>query len=600
MTTKKMTHPKLEKHGEQWRHKKRIPVHLLPHFGGSKSLTFTTKTPDRVAARAECALWLADLAHRFVVLDKLPSTDASIPVLPSLSLQQVGEKLAEEVTRFRLEKLAADELAGERGLMGAGGFMSPEFRLSLPGIAPDSACRALQGAPEEQAEYEALALRRLAGVGVRLEPSSEAARSAAVAFARASLEVAEVVKLRAAGGLDNTPNPLRRPPVGAAAVAAADGSPLLSVVLKAFLAQQDPKAPIASKYSAVLPMFMEVVGDVPVSKLRQKAVSDFFDLIQRLPPRWSDKVRQLKKTVQEVAEMDWPVCMAPKTFEDTYKMAVRSFFKYARLTYGDEGWPDRLTVEGIKYRGDREEGEDKQRPMRKADLARLFEGPEAASFAADTSQAGAFWLPLVGLYTGARVNEVCQLNPQCDIRQDDPEAPGVWFFDISEEGEAAEGVDKSVKNKPSLRRVPVHSVLLGLGFMEYVKRVKDAGAALLFPSWAPSKGRASGQAEKWFRGHLEALGLRDETPHFRLVGFHAFRSTFLARAEEVNEPRADAITGHSREGESTVKRGYRWRSLRGLFRCRLRGALRCSGVPSRLNEVLVKRLTADAELTGEG
>ena len=31
----------------------------------------------------------------------------------------------------------------------------------------------------------------------------------------------------------------------------------------------------------------------------------------------------------------------------------------------------------------------------------------------------------------------------------------------------------------------------------------------------------------------------------------------MARAEEVNEPRADAISGHSREGESAVKRRYR-------------------------------------------
>ena len=37
-----MTHPKIERHGEQWRYKKRIPGDVLPHFSGSKFLTFTT------------------------------------------------------------------------------------------------------------------------------------------------------------------------------------------------------------------------------------------------------------------------------------------------------------------------------------------------------------------------------------------------------------------------------------------------------------------------------------------------------------------------------------------------------------------------------
>lgn len=560
-----MTHPKIERHGEQWRYKKRIPGDVLPHFSGSKFLTFTTKTSDQRAARAECVRWLADHETQFQILRQMPAGGSSVPVRSGLSLLEVGAVLADEVARFKAEKLAADELAWERGeeLGIAGvGVMSSEFRLSLIGVDAESARLAVQGFPDERAPFEALALRRLAGVGVPLQSPSDAARSAAVAFARACLEVAEVVKLRAAGGLDSMPNPLPRhalvtPVIAPPSAAQADSPPLLSEVLAAFLGRHDPKQPIMKKYGSVLPMFVEVVGNVPVSQLRQKAVNDFFDMIQGLPPRWSDKRRQTGKTVQELAAMDWPECMAEKTFDDTYRMSVQAFFKFARLTYGDEGWPDRLTTEGIKYRGDEEEGKNRQRPMLLKELQRLLSGPEAAAFAADTSQAAAFWLPLLGLYTGARINELCQLNPQCDIRDDDPQAPGVWFLDITEDGEAAEGVDKSVKNEISQRRVPVHSALLALGFVDYVKGLKAGGVALLFPLWAPSKGRAAGGAEKWFRGHLEALGLRDETRGARLVGFHAFRSTFMARAEEVNEPRADAISGHSREGESAVKRRYR-------------------------------------------
>ena len=61
MKADKMTHPTLERHGEQWRHKKRIPTDVLPHFGGVKTLTFSTKTADAREARTECLRWLADV-----------------------------------------------------------------------------------------------------------------------------------------------------------------------------------------------------------------------------------------------------------------------------------------------------------------------------------------------------------------------------------------------------------------------------------------------------------------------------------------------------------------------------------------------------------
>ena len=70
----------------------------------------------------------------------------------------------------------------------------------------------------------------MAGVGVPLERSSSEATDAALAFAEACLEVAEVVKQRAVGGFDSTPNPRPRPALTAPEPVAADGAPLLSVV----------------------------------------------------------------------------------------------------------------------------------------------------------------------------------------------------------------------------------------------------------------------------------------------------------------------------------------------------------------------------------
>ena len=56
------------------------------------------------------------------------------------------------------------------------------------------------------------------------------------------------------------------------------------------------------------------------------------------------------------------------------------------------------------------------------------------------------------------------------------ETDGVPFIQITNEEK-----DQSVKNEGSKRRVPIHSALISLGFMEYVDSIKRAGHARLFP-----------------------------------------------------------------------------------------------------------------------
>ncbi|MEK9802904.1 MAG: site-specific integrase, partial [Curvibacter sp.] len=173
--------------------------------------------------------------------------------------------------------------------------------------------------------------------------------------------------------------------------------------------------------------------------------------------------------------------------------------------------------------GARDKTENNQRAMRQDELVRLFAGPEYRSFATDPSLKHCYWLPLIGLYTGARINEVCQLNPQCDIRQEN----GVWLFDITEDSDSDGRVKKTLKNASSHRKVPIHSELIRLGFLKHVEKLKEQGSQLLFPDWPPYSGRAAGKAEKWFRQLIQDTNLRDETPGARLVGFHVFRHTLL-------------------------------------------------------------------------
>lgn len=304
-------------------------------------------------------------------------------------------------------------------------------------------------------------------------------RKLALAYGRAAIRANEKLLRRYEG--EEVPTP---------ALATSFSKITLSKVVADYIDdyESDKHEAMYKKVCAVLPMFLEIIGDKPINTLRQTDINGFFGIVNRLPPRWKDEARKRKLSVTEIANLGLGV-MSPATFEGTYKAVVTPFLNAAKTNLQDEGFPTTLTTEMIKYTGRREEGEGHQRALRTEELKRLFGGPEMASFAADQQKQHMFWLPHLGLYTGARVNELCQLNPKVDVLQD--EQSGIWYLNITEKSEAADNVKKRVKTKSSRRKVPLHSALIAMGFLDYVASLKKQDKELLFTGFQPSNGRAA-------------------------------------------------------------------------------------------------------------
>ncbi len=399
----------------------------------------------------------------------------------------------------------------------------------------------------------------LAIYGYDVSVPEEDMRELTLAYARTAIRTNEKLLNRYEGKDEPTPK-----------VVGTRLSPLLSEVTKAYIEHYEKlnKPAMLKKVKSVMPLLLQVVGNKPIGSLTQSDLLAFFDTVQVLPPRWSDVCRQQRISLRELAERRMGE-MSKGTFDGTYMAAMAPFLKYCRGRWQDKGWPMTLTVEGIQYLGSRRDAEFGQRHFEHDELKRLFQGSEMAALARSETEAYKFWLPHVGLFSGARINELCQLNPQLDIRED--KKSGFWFFDITEDSAGHEDIEKSVKTKSSKRSVPIHPQLLELGFLAYVTHLKKQGHKLLFPGFPVSVGRAAPKAGEWFGEFLRTLNLRDETPGARLVGMHAFRSTFLHQASELGVVNAEAITGHSRnvsniervqdghiDGEaSTVVRTYR-------------------------------------------
>jgi integrase len=200
-------------------------------------------------------------------------------------------------------------------------------------------------------------------------------------------------------------------------------------------------------------------------------------------------------------------------------------------------------VSGVKVRG--EVGEAKPRDYFTADeLKRIFSSPVFANGFRTRGGAGeaAYWIPLIGLYTGARLNEIGQLKVS-DIQ----ESEGVWFFRITNRGEG-----QSLKVRGSRRRVPVHPELARLGLLKYAGGLREANQERLFPEVMPdSHGHLTGRWSKWWNRYLDdAVGIDD-----RSRDFHSFRHTFKhqCRACSIPEDVQDALTGHQ---NGAVARNY--------------------------------------------
>ncbi|KVF78907.1 hypothetical protein WS75_06425 [Burkholderia sp. FL-7-2-10-S1-D7] len=103
-----------------------------------------------------------------------------------------------------------------------------------------------------------------------------------------------------------------------------------------------------------------------------------------------------------------------------------------------------------------------------AAIAAIFSSPVYTNGLRPVRGAGeaAYWVPLLGLYTGARIEELCQLAPG-----DVFEESGHWCIRFV--NDEAEG--QRVKNAGSVRRIPLHAELIRLGFLEYVASRRDQG-----------------------------------------------------------------------------------------------------------------------------
>lgn len=176
-----------------------------------------------------------------------------------------------------------------------------------------------------------------------------------------------------------------------------------------------------------------------------------------------------------------------------------------------------------------------------------------------------FWLPLLGLHTGGRLNELCQLDTE-----DVSEKEGIWVINMMDD-ERDRPLPKVLKNQSSRRVIPIHSDLIRMGFLDFVTQAVKEGREKLFSdglTYDSKKGWGSRATHFFCRvpsasttasGYFYKCGIRERDAEGRTdrKNFHSFRHTFVDMARESGEEAylvAPDITGHSRGKEGQIAR----------------------------------------------
>ena len=167
-------------------------------------------------------------------------------------------------------------------------------------------------------------------------------------------------------------------------------------------------------------------------------------------------------------------------------------------------------------------------PFAKGDLDKIFDLNRYSKL----KKPCAFWLPILALYNGARLNELASIKLE-DIKEYDNGKYAIYIRDG--------------KTLASIRAIPIHPDIIDLGFMQYVADAKSAWPSkkLLFPHLIDDPKNGYGNTPgKDFSEMKIKLGLEGDKV------FHSFRHSLISCLQHngcITENRK-LYTGHS-EGD---------------------------------------------------
>ncbi len=388
--------------------------------------------------------------------------------------------------------------------------------------------------------------------GLELEFGSPEYKELAMGFLRANVEAMRISAARFRG--DYTAKP-EDPLFLGRHVEPEQSTMSVEEACKAFIAdmvttqhwQQDSEA----GHKTTFKVFCEWLGDYRLASVQRRKITEFIECLRLLPKNRgkSTELRTMSLSQMTEAVRDGKFKAISEGKVEDHMNRISALFDWARRR-GEISQNPCIDVYLAPKKTERDR--DAKKDWTVEQLATLF---SCAIYRGRSSKSHKFkpgpclirdewyWLPLLLAFHPFRPEEAAQLEV-ADFKIVD----GVWLCSI-DGGVTRSGVEamnKRIKNLSSQRLMPIHSILIDLGFEEFAKERKEARDLKIFPDLKPG-GKASrynNYFSKMFNRGIKSIGIEDVT----ISSLRPTAITALANAS-VDPIVRKRLQGHSLEGQ---------------------------------------------------
>jgi integrase len=478
-------------------------------------------------------------------LDEIPP-EQQIPIIPGDFSDPVPQEARDRQAFFRQPKLSAEKMRGYR--------MENRFGPIRHLLGPILANRNID------VETDLLAFRKFLDLAIQ--------------FAVHAFDAAEAERNSSAGPIDLEELMAKLPPSTAvvepanhtpqqpesqrgvsvptgARVSATGGSPPISSFIEGFLKadKEHVSGGTAGQKLAAFKLLVRIVGDIPADAITRKDVERLHDTLQRMPSTYGKSPKDERTPISDIIA-------GAEIGNGTMKLStlirhwrnIKAFYRYVDHQDGVSRMDLGRLFDDLRWSPKVPKGDDRLAWSDEC-IERLLKSPIWTGFKLHPGKRywrhepghlvikdEYWWLPLLGLYHGARLEELCQLKGT-DVTEDAESGVTVMNFHTG----------MRLKKPASRRRVPVHSAIIKLGFLEFAAK---AGSDLIFPRMKPG-GRDNKLGYDYtqdFSEYRKKIGVYE-----KLKDFHSFRHNVTTKMRDEGGRdflEIDQITGH----DSKVRR----------------------------------------------
>jgi integrase len=260
----------------------------------------------------------------------------------------------------------------------------------------------------------------------------------------------------------------------------------------------------AVEYQALFRALRETWGEhKPLAEITRADCRAIRDLLANLPPHASKRWPRLSLAqAAERARRERLSTLSVGTV-NSYMAKLSTLFRWATR----EEMTDRNPAEALQI-AQPMDPRDARPPFSIEQLRMIF---AASPYVPRDDRGATFWAPLISLFGGLRLGEICQLRT-ADVTERD----GVPVILVRP------APDGRLKTKAARRTVPVHLELLAIGFLDHVARHAIAGHDRVFPELKiDRRGYRTDAIQKAVNRQIERAGARGERQ-----SFHSLRHTW--------------------------------------------------------------------------